>query len=82
MGAAAAAAALIFRRQSNFAHLADEPLRELQALFADKLGIDSFRMIERMPSRSRAGWQTGASITYVLNVSFGLTAHRAWAREW
>jgi hypothetical protein len=66
-GAAAGATYLIFRRQGSKAQLADEPLREIQNLFADRLGIDSLRIMERIPFRGRVNWQRSIII---VNVSF------------
>jgi uncharacterized membrane protein len=68
-GAAAGATYLIFRRQGDIAHLADEPLREIQGRIADKLGIDSLRMAERVPFRAQIKWRRS---TFIVNTSFPL----------
>ncbi len=73
LGAATAGSFIIFHRQGGLAHLADEPLAEVQARIADRLGIDSLRMAERISLRSHARLYRWYRSTFVVNIAFPLT---------
>jgi hypothetical protein len=75
-GAAAGGTYLIFRRQNNLAHLADEPLREIQGRIADKLEIDSLRVTDRIPFSRQTQWRRS---TFIANVGFPLLVVSSFA---